>query len=130
LELIEIVREFFRQCAEGKEGLHRALREYFTDETVWENVGIVTTTGIEEAIEVMNRFEEAAGVVTFEAEILAIATDGSKVLTERIDRLVDENGADAMAATPVMGILEFEGEKIVAWREYTDSRAFAQAVNL
>jgi limonene-1,2-epoxide hydrolase len=78
----------------------------------------------------MNRFEEAAGVVTFEAEILAIATDGSKVLTERIDRLVDENGADAMEATPVMGILEFEGEKIVAWREYTDSRAFAQAVNL
>lgn len=51
--------------------------------------------------------------------MLAIAADGNRVLTERLDRFVRADGSE-VAAGKVMGIFEVEGVHIVAWRDYFD----------
>ena len=50
-------------------------------------------------------------------EIVAIAANGSTVLTERVDRFL-MNGQPI--ELPVMGTFEVRGGKIAAWRDYFD----------
>lgn len=51
--------------------------------------------------------------------MLAIAADGNKVLTERLDRFERAYGIEIGAPT-VMGILELDGDQIIAWGDYFD----------
>jgi limonene-1,2-epoxide hydrolase len=53
-------------------------------------------------------------------DMLALAESGNKVLTERIDRIIDGKGNEVMAVA-VMGIFEIEDGKIAAWRDYFDT---------
>ena len=59
-------------------------------------------------------------------DIDAIAQDGNKVLTERVDRILDAQDGTIMAA-PSLGIFEVEDGKIVAWRDYFDSKEALEA---
>ena len=121
---IETVETCLRACATSKKGMAQAFRDYFTPATVWENVGMATTTGPEEAIGLMANFEAQLGIVTMTVDNLAIAAQGNKVLTERIDHLLRPDGSEAMAAR-VMGIFEVENGKISAWRDYFDTAGMA-----
>ena len=60
-----------------------------TPGTVWENVGLATTTGIDEAIALNAQLGQSIGIATIRVDTLTIAEAGNKVLTERIDHLVD-----------------------------------------
>jgi limonene-1,2-epoxide hydrolase len=55
-------------------------------------------------------------------EMLSIAENGSKVLTERIDNFVLPGGKKL--SIPVMGTFEIESGKIKAWRDYFDLATF------
>lgn len=101
-------------------GLDAAIRDTFLPTTVWENVGLATTTGPEEAIALNAGFEAQFGVETIRVEVRAIAAVGNKVLTERVDHMVDGTGKVLLSAA-VMGIFEVEGDRIAAWRDYFDS---------
>lgn len=101
-------------------GLDQSFRDYFTPATVWENVGLATTTGADEAIALNAQLGATIGIATIRVENLAVAAVGDKVLTERIDHLVDHDGRVVHSA-PVMGIFEVQGGKITAWRDYFDS---------
>jgi limonene-1,2-epoxide hydrolase len=125
---IETVTAFLDQCAKGKAEMHAAFHSYFTPTTVWENVGWSKSTGIDEAMAVINAFEKEIGASAFRAEMLALATVGNRVLTERIDYLLDAEGKDVQSFR-LMGIFEVEGGKITAWRDYFDTAGFAQAGN-
>jgi limonene-1,2-epoxide hydrolase len=57
-----------------------------------------------------------------EWELLAIATSGDVVLTERVDRF--RRGADRIVV-PVMGAFEVRGGLITHWRDYFDKGAMA-----
>ena len=57
---------------------------------------------------------------------LAVAQIGGKVLTERVDHILDADGKPAMSI-PVMGIFETQDGKITAWRDYFDTAGFAGA---
>jgi limonene-1,2-epoxide hydrolase len=48
---------------------------------------------------------------------LAVTAEGSKVLTERTDNF---HFGDQRVSVPVMGVFEFRGELIAAWRDYAD----------
>jgi limonene-1,2-epoxide hydrolase len=48
---------------------------------------------------------------------LAVTAEGSKVLTERTDSF---QFGDQRVNIPVMGVFEFRGELIAAWRDYAD----------
>jgi limonene-1,2-epoxide hydrolase len=113
--------EDFVALWEKPQGLDRAVQEYFTPGTVWVNEGLTETTGIDAALEVNRMFSEKLGVHTIRVDMLAIAEAGGKVLTERIDHMIDADGKVLMSA-PVMGIFEIEGGKITAWRDYFDSK--------
>ena len=96
-----------------------AIRRWFTPKTVWVNEGVSTTVGIEEAIAFLERPSRSPAVAAVHFDLLAIAADGNRVLTERLDRFVRADGSE-IAAARVMGIFEVEGDKIVAWRDYFD----------
>lgn len=104
--------------------LDQAFRDYFTDTTVWENVGWATTVGAEEAVTLNRGYEEKLGMATIRVENLAVAETGNKVLTERIDHILDANG-NTLVAPLVMGVFEVEGDKIIAWRDFFDTRTYA-----
>jgi limonene-1,2-epoxide hydrolase len=96
-----------------------AIRRWFTPKTVWVNEGVSSATGIEEAIAFLERPNRSQAIAAVHFDILAIAADGNRVLTERLDRFVRADGSE-IAAARVMGIFEVEGDKIVAWRDYFD----------
>lgn len=117
----EIVSRFV-ELWEEDDGFTRAVDSYFRDDTVWENHGLLTTTGKAEALGFYHEFSKATGMTGMKIDMLAVAGDGNKVLTERIDRIIDANGAEVMTV-PVMGIFEIEDGKIAAWRDYFDTIA-------
>jgi limonene-1,2-epoxide hydrolase len=116
----ETVKAFCVQFSKSKLGMHEAIRAYFTPKTVWENVGLAVTTGIDDALGVLAQFNQAMGIDAIDIEMLAIAADGDRVLTERIDHLLHADGSEVWDPR-VMGIFEIEDGRIRAWRDYFDS---------
>lgn len=114
----EIVEDFCAMWADP--GGDEAIGKHFRPDTIWENHGLATTTGPDEAIALNASFAEK-GVAGIRFEILALAVDGNKVLTERIDTMSAADGS-VIGAFPVMGIFEVEDGKIAAWRDYFDTR--------
>jgi limonene-1,2-epoxide hydrolase len=112
---------------EAPGGLDQSVRDYFTPTTLWENVGLAVTTGIDEALALNEQLWRTMGIATIRVDNLAVAEAGSKVLTERIDHMVDAAGRTFYSA-PVMGIFELAGGKIAAWRDYFDSAGAARAM--
>jgi limonene-1,2-epoxide hydrolase len=96
-----------------------SIRRWFTPRTVWINGGVFTATGIDEAIAFIERPGRSPDIAAVHFDMLAIAADGNRVLTERLDRFVRTDGSE-VSAVKVMGIFEIEGGCIVAWRDYFD----------
>lgn len=119
----EIVTQFVTLWSEP-DGFPRAVDAYFTPGTVWENHGLVTTTGPGEAVGFFEQFGAATGMTGMKIDMLAIAENGNKVLTERIDWILGAGG-EVLIKVPVMGIFEIEGGKIAAWRDYFDTKALS-----
>jgi limonene-1,2-epoxide hydrolase len=105
-------------------GMAQAVRDYFTAETVYENIGMSRTTGPDEAVGFLGGFGSEPTQLAMRADMLAIAVAGDKVLTERVDHILGPGGQPT-ATFPVMGIFEVADGKIVAWRDYFDTAAFA-----
>jgi limonene-1,2-epoxide hydrolase len=105
----------------------RAIQAYFTADSVWENVGMSKTTGVDEAMAVLSGFGMDAASLAMRIDILAIAAQGDTVLTERIDHILDATGTSTHAF-PVMGAFEVKGGKIAAWRDYFDTAAWTQGM--
>ncbi|WP_263408336.1 limonene-1,2-epoxide hydrolase family protein [Terriglobus tenax] len=117
---IETVSDF---CATFfEDGGRPAVRRWFTPNTRWVNEGLAVTKGVEEAIALIDGLGASMGIATVRIDILAIAADGSRVLTERLDRFERADGSEIGRAM-VMGIFEIEGDKIIEWRDYFDVNA-------
>jgi limonene-1,2-epoxide hydrolase len=119
----EIVSAFIALW-ERPDGFPDAVDAYFTTDTVWEHHGLITTRGGEEAIGFYDQFSAQTGMAAMKIDVLAIAETGDKVLTERIDYILDAAGNTIMTV-PVMGIFEIADGKITAWRDYFDTIANA-----
>lgn len=124
---VAIVEDFLKSWMPDRHSIHAAIRRHFTEATVYENVGLSTTTGPEEAVTLMERFRKAKGMEAIDIEILAIGAQGGTVLTERVDHLIDANGKDYHAGR-CMGVFEVKDGKITAWRDYFDTAGFTQAM--
>lgn len=122
-DAIQTVRDFVDTINEGPDGFGKAVARWFTPRTVWENVGLATTTGGDEALGFMQSMS-AAGIATFRVENLAIAAHGDKVLTERIDYLMNAAG-ETTQELRVMGIFVLGADgKIERWSDYFDASPF------
>lgn len=118
----DTIKAFFAVW-EQPNGFVKSVNAYFTPDTVWENVGMCTTTGPEEAIAA---FPSMVGDdYRMRVDDLLIATVGNKVMTQRLDQVLGPDGENAVTI-PVMGTFEVEGDKIVAWSDYFDTARFTQ----
>lgn len=120
---VDIVKTFLAMW-ETPGGIEKSLHDYFTPETVYENVGLSTTTGIDQAKAVFAGFSASLGMATMWVENLHVSVAGDTVLTERIDHVRDQSGKTLMSIR-VMGAFDVKQGKIVAWRDYFDTAGLA-----
>ena len=113
----ELVTEF---CAAWIRMDPDELAEYFTDDGVYHNIPVDPLTGHEAIRGMIEMF--TAGLTIEEFKILTMISDGPTVITERVDIFVKPDGSKV--ELPVMGIFEWEGDKIKSWREYFDLNQF------
>jgi limonene-1,2-epoxide hydrolase len=104
----------------GADACIEKIRELFTDDCVWHQPSLATTTGPDEAIAIVQTW--GAAFSTFELEIRHVASTENAVLVERVDIFKRDDGSTFLAL-PVVGIAEFRDGKITEWREYYDSAA-------
>jgi limonene-1,2-epoxide hydrolase len=123
----DIVKTFLAMW-ETPGGIEKSLRDYFTPETHYENVGLSTTTGIDQALAVFEGFSAGLGMRTMWVENLHVAATGDTVLTERIDHVRDGSGKTLMSIR-VMGAFDVKDGKIAAWRDYFDTAGFASGAS-
>lgn len=102
----------------GIEQVCAMIRELFTDDTVWVQPGLPTTTGAAEALAIAETWGQA--VPQYEIELRHIASTGDTVLAERLETFRHADGS-VFLALPVVGVAEFRDGKILNWREYYDT---------
>jgi limonene-1,2-epoxide hydrolase len=110
-----VFREFFGRWSISKAAAKAAFDEFFTPKTMWENVGLVTTVGIEEAKALVDA--EPPGFETMIVDFKFIVSQGPYVFTERVDDFYDAAGELLMPAR-VAGVAEIRDGRIIAMREY------------
>ncbi len=99
------------------------LLEYFTDDAVYHNIPVEPVQGKAAIRGILAMFVPPANEIEFEMRNLASA--GSIVFTERVDRfLVGEK----RIALPVAGVFELRGGKISAWRDYFDMQSYQKQI--
>jgi limonene-1,2-epoxide hydrolase len=101
------------------------LVEFFSEDAVYHNIPIAPVQGRAAIAATLRGFLDPATEAEF--EVLALASEGRKVLTERIDRFTI-NGKQI--ALPVMGTFEVDAQgKISAWRDYFDLAQFSKQMS-
>ena len=112
---VDVVREF---CALMERRDPEALRPLLADDAIYQNVGMPAFTGVDAIVENMGaQFSMFPDAYAF--EIVNIASDGSVVLTERLDYIQAPDGSKP--AIPVMGTFVVSDDgKINRWTDYFD----------
>ena len=123
-DAVATITAFLNAWGPTKGDLRGAYRDYLAEGAIWENVGLMTTKGVDEALTLMTQFEQSAGIWAFKVDILHIAGQGDVVLTERVDRRITKDGHVAKDGIRVMGVFEVKAGKITAWRDYFDTAPF------
>jgi len=119
----DVLRAVLQAWSDGLAAAQEAMRTHLTDDCSWEQTGLPTTTGPEEAAQLMGSME-AMGFSSMAVEFRKVAATGDVVFTERVDWLVRPDGS-RVGPWPVVGVTEFRDGKISAWREYFDSANLA-----
>jgi limonene-1,2-epoxide hydrolase len=120
------VLAFFKEWEPSLQAMLDAMNTRFTDETVWENVGMSRTVGAAEAVGFMEKFADQTAIATGDVEVHHVSSAGNVVLTERTDNFYAADGTKLIAIR-LMGVFEMNGPKIVAWRDYFDTASLAAA---
>ena len=119
----DVIRAVLKAWSEGLDAAKTATRQHFAHDCVWEQTGLPTTTGPEEAAQMINSME-AMGFSSIDVDFRNVVSAGDVVCTERIDWLVRPDGS-RVGPLPVVGVTEFRDGKISSWREYFDSANLA-----
>ena len=92
---------------------------FFADGATYHNIPMAPAVGEDAIRGVLELFVPASESIEF--EVLAIASAGDTVFTERVDRFVM---GDRKIELPVAGVFEVRDGKIAAWRDYFDMQMF------
>ena len=92
----------------------------FTDDVVYHNIPMEPLVG-KAAAGAMIR---GMAPLSVDWQVLSIAENGNRVLTERVDNF-DMPGGKRLSV-PVMGTFEIERGRIKAWRDYFDLATFTK----
>jgi limonene-1,2-epoxide hydrolase len=114
-----IVRDF---CAAFSRRDIDELLGYFTVDAVYHNIPFGPAQGTEAIRATLETFVPGSPAIEF--EMLHLASKGSVVHTERIDRMTFDGKPVEL---PVAGVFEIEDGRIRAWRDYFDLQMFLGA---
>ena len=92
----------------------------FADDVVYHNIPMEPIVGKVAA----GAFIRGMAPLAVDWQVLAIAENGHRVLTERVDNF--ELAGGKRLSIPVMGTFEIERGKIKAWRDYFDLATFTR----
>ena len=111
--------------------LAHALADLCTDDFVWANSGLPTLRGLDAVRDHMRAggFRQhipiLAGMTSFSADLIHIASARDVVFTERVDHHWDADGRDLM--TPhIAGVMELRNGRICALRDFYDTACYQQ----
>ena len=119
----EVLRAVLLSWSQGHDAIAEAFREHFTSDCVFEQVGVPTTTGPEEAVELFRGLGQL-GLRGIDVDYRNVVSAGDIVCSERVDHMVKADGS-IVASSAVVGVTEFRGGKISSWREYYDPSVLA-----
>lgn len=94
---------------------------YFTPDAVYHNMPLQPAQGLEAIRAVMQLFVPTSERIEF--AVLGIASSGSTVFTERVDRFVM---GGRTVELPVAGVFEVRDGRITAWRDYFDMQTWTR----
>lgn len=118
----QLVRDFCQAWADAD---FDSVVEFFTEDGIYHNIPVDPMVGHEAIRMMIDGF--TAGLKIVEFRIDNMLSKGPMVVTERVDIFEKPDGGEV--SLPVLGIFEFEGDKIAKWREYFDLNQFmAQAM--
>lgn len=92
---------------------------FFTDDAVYHNIPLEPAHGKEAIRATLEMFVPGSPEIEF--VMLNIASSGSVVLTERLDKM---SFGGKPVELPVAGVFEIEDGQIKAWRDYFDLQQF------
>jgi limonene-1,2-epoxide hydrolase len=98
---------------------------YFSPDAVYHNMPLEPLRGVDEIRATLEMFLVPSESIDF--ELLALASTGNLVFTERVDRF-RIMGRDVVL--PVAGVFELHNEKIVAWRDYFDMQTWLRQTGM
>ena len=97
----------------------------FTEDAVYHNIPMDPIVGRDRIRETLAEWMPSLEGIDFLFDTIVV--DGDRLLMERRDVVPGPAGGQDL---PIMAIMEFRGDKIVAWREYFDLAMMQQAVAL
>jgi limonene-1,2-epoxide hydrolase len=118
---LQEVLAFFDEWGLDRATMVEAMRARFTADTVWENVGVATTIGFDQAMAFLDGFSAHYPFERGEVIVHHAAEARSVVLTERTDNFYDAAGRQIVSIR-LMGVFEMDGPRIRAWRDYFDTK--------
>jgi len=119
----DVIRAVLTAWGEGIEAAQAATRAHFAEDCRWEQTGLPTTTGGEEAAQLLGTMP-GMGFSGIDVDFRNVVAAGDVVCTERVDWMVRPDGS-RVGPLPVVGVTEFRNGKISSWREYFDSANLA-----
>ena len=114
-----IVREICEMWSGGKEPVKEAWRKYGSEDLVWWNSARGELRGRAACEAGVDAMFDMLNVTRVRVPIRAVAVQGTTVFIERSDDLYLADGT-CLVEVPVVGVVQFEGDKIVEWRDYCD----------
>ena len=118
--VVEAFLAAWDQPGSWREGVIR----HFAPDAVYENIRMSRSEGKDAILAFVRHYEETTGGGWLTVETSAIAAAGNTVLTERVDRMLDGQGA-VLLTIPVLGAFDVRGDLIVAWRDYFETAGLA-----
>lgn len=115
----QIVRNVCAMWANGKQAVKDSWRMHASEDIVWWNSargGLHGRAACEAGIDAMF---DMLNVVRVEVPIRNVAVRDGLVFIERSDDLYLADG-NCLASVPVVGVVAFNGDTIVEWRDYCD----------
>jgi limonene-1,2-epoxide hydrolase len=113
------VRDVFAIWDEGPHGARAAWEKHGAENLVWWNSARGQIDGLDACLARCDEMYEALGIHRIGVPVKRLTVDDVCVYTERVDELYRADGS-LIVAVPVTGVIEFDGDKIVSWRDYAD----------
>lgn len=116
---LDVVLAFFK---DWEVGFVPAFERWLHPDCVWENSGFPDAQGKAAITVILDNYLAVSDMPYGRVEMISCATNGNKVLTERIDHLWGDDGSKH--SIKIMGCLEVEDGLITRYADYTDPRPF------